>query len=353
MPDQTTCVIVGASHGGVSCAFALRKEGYVGRIVLIDADPNLPYRRPPLSKTFLTDNGKATDYLLRPEANYEQEHIELLLGRRVTHLNAQDRVLQLDIHESLSYDHLVLATGASALIPPIEGLSATPNLFALRSAMDVLKIKKALGDASTKSVLIIGGGYIGLEIAASLKKLGASITLLEREARVLSRVTSPEMSQYFYDLHASHQVEIRLNKEVSSMTNIGGKSEVACSDGSHYLADLIILGVGIKVNAELAEQARLNINNGIVVDKACRTSDPNIWAIGDCTNHYNEHYEQNIRLESVQNAKDQALIAAVGICGKEVRYDAIPWFWSDQYDVKLQMVGLSPWLFRGDHEARK
>lgn len=340
MAENNRCVIIGASHGGVTCAFALRKEGYEGEIVLIDSDPHLPYHRPPLSKTFLTEEGVEEKYLLKSKESYEKEKIELKLGVKAIDVDAQNCLVVLEDGTRLTYDQLVLATGANAFYPPIEGLSEADNLFALRSANDVKAIKEYFLQTSKKRVFIIGGGYIGLEIAASFRKLNAGVTILERENRVLSRVTSPEMSTYFQDLHLQNGVKLELGKNVQSL-HTNGKSTITCSDGSSYEADLIVLGVGIKVNIELAEKAKLKINNGIVVDQQCSTSDKSIWAIGDCTQHFNPYYQKYIRLESVQNATEQAKVVAANICGREVIYDSIPWFWSDQYDVKLQMVGLA------------
>jgi len=340
MATDKRCVIIGASHSGVTCAFALRKEGYKGEILLIDSDSHLPYHRPPLSKTFLTEEGGEEKYLLKSKESYEKEEIELKLGAKVVDVDAQNRFITFEDNTKIDYNQLVLATGASAFYPPIEGLSEADNLFVLRSAKDVIAIKKYFLQTSKKRVLIIGGGYIGLEIAASFRKLNAEVTILERENRVLSRVTSPEMSTYFQDLHHRNGVKLELGKNVQSLVS-DETSTIICSEGSSYEADLLILGVGIKVNIELAQKAKLKINNGILVDQQCRTSDEYILAIGDCTQHFNPHYKKHIRLESVQNANEQAKVVAANICGRELIYDSIPWFWSDQYDVKLQMVGLS------------
>jgi 3-phenylpropionate/trans-cinnamate dioxygenase ferredoxin reductase component len=227
------------------------------------------------------------------------------------------------------------------LVPNIVGLSAGANICYLRTAADVMKIKEAYGLSKSKKVVIIGGGYIGLEIAASLKKLGASVVILERERRILSRVTSPEMSAYFYDLHAQNGVEIYANKQVVSVETSEETKQVTCQDGSEYLADLIIVGVGVRVNSELAESIGLEIENGIKVNEYTQTSDSDIYAIGDCTCHFNPQYSRYVRLESVQNAVDQGKVAAAAISGKLQPYDSIPWFWSDQYDTKLQIVGLT------------
>ncbi|WP_405398719.1 NAD(P)/FAD-dependent oxidoreductase [Maribacter sp. Asnod2-G09] len=334
------CVLIGASHAGVNFAFALRKEGWEGDIILFDRDPEFPYHRPPLSKAYLTSEVGTQQDLLFPKQNYETDKITLKLGKTISSINRKEKSVTVSDGSVQKYDKLVLTTGARPFIPPIKGLNSAKNVFAMRTAEDALNIRKSLNKDHNK-VVIIGGGYIGLETAASLSKLGASVTVLEREERVLSRVTAPEMSIYFKELHQQHGVSVLSNKNVTSVDFNSYINEIQCDDGSSYKADIIIVGVGIKVNTELAEEAGLEIENGIKVDANCKTNDPNIYALGDCTFHYNPHYKKYIRLESVQNAVDQAKIAAKTICGEAVAYDSIPWFWSDQYDVKLQMVGLS------------
>ena len=334
------CVVIGASHAGVNFAFALRKEGWEGDIILFDRDPEFPYHRPPLSKAYLTSEEGTQQDLLFPKQNYETDKITLKLGKTISSINRKEKSVTVSDGLVQKYDKLVLTTGARPFIPPIKGLNSAKNVFAMRTAEDALNIRKSLNKDRNK-VIIIGGGYIGLETAASLSKLNASVTVLEREERVLSRVTAPEMSTYFEELHHKHGVSVLSNKNVTSVDFNNGINEVQCDDNSSYKADIIIVGVGIKVNTELAEEAGLEIENGIKVDANCKTNDPNIYALGDCTFHFNPHYKKYIRLESVQNAVDQAKIAAKSICGEAVAYDSIPWFWSDQYDVKLQMVGLS------------
>ena len=334
------CVVIGASHAGVNFAFALRKEGWEGDIILFDRDPEFPYHRPPLSKAYLTSEEGTQQDLLFPKQNYETDKITLKLGKTISSINRKEKSVTVSDGLVQKYDKLVLTTGARPFIPPIKGLNSAKNVFAMRTAEDALNIRKSLNKDRNK-VVIIGGGYIGLETAASLSKLDASVTVLEREERVLSRVTAPEMSTYFKELHHKHGVSVLSNKNVTSVDFNNGINEVQCDDNSSYKADIIIVGVGIKVNTELAEETGLEIENGIKVDANCKTNDPNIYALGDCTFHFNPHYKKYIRLESVQNAVDQAKIAAKSICGEAVTYDSIPWFWSDQYDVKLQMVGLS------------
>lgn len=334
------CAVIGASHAGVNFAFALRKEGWEGAIILFDRDPEFPYHRPPLSKAYLTSEEGTQQDLLFPKQNYETDKITLKLGKTISSINRKEKSITVSDGSVQKYDKLVLTTGARPFIPPIKGLNTAKNVFAMRTAEDAINIRTSLKKDHNK-VVIIGGGYIGLETAASLSKLGASVTVLEREERVLSRVTAPEMSIYFKELHQQHGVSVLSNKNVTSVDFNSYINEVQCDDGSSYKADIIIVGVGIKVNTELAEEAGLEIENGIKVDANCKTNDDNIYALGDCTFHFNPHYKKYIRLESVQNAVDQAKVAAKSICGEAVAYDSIPWFWSDQYDVKLQMVGLS------------
>ncbi|MGM8362036.1 NAD(P)/FAD-dependent oxidoreductase [Flavobacterium sp. ARAG 55.4] len=339
--NKQVCVIIGASHAGVNCATALRREGWEGEIILFDADPVLPYHKPPLSKVYLTSEDGIDKNLLKSEESYEKDNIRLRLGVWVSEINPDNKTVTLGDGTIQAYDKLVLATGARPIIPGISGLDTAKNVFPLRSAQNVTDIRNFMQTSAQKRVVVIGGGYIGLETAASLKKLGAEVVVLERESRILARVTAPEMSTFFHDLHHNHGVEVLTNKNVAVVENWGNTNEVACADGSRYIADMIIVGAGIFVNKELAEKANLTIENGILVDETTRTSDANIYAIGDCTYHFNPHYQRHIRLESVQNAVDQSKVAAAAICGKQPVYDSIPWFWSDQYDIKLQMVGLS------------
>lgn len=339
--SESTCVIIGASHAGVNCAFALRKEGWQGQIILYDADPELPYHRPPLSKTYLTDGNESQKSFLKSAESYERERIQLNLGIKVASLDAENKTITLNDGSTQTYDTLILATGARPLIPPIKGLDQAKNIFPLRTMVDVEGIRKALGVNPKKDIVVIGGGYIGLEIAASLNKLGTNVTILEREERILARVTVNAMSDFFHSLHEEEGVKIFTGKDVTAVEIEGTMNKVRCADGTSYTADIIIVGVGITVNTELAKEAKLAIENGIKVDATAQTTNQNIYAIGDCTLHHNPHYDCYIRLESVQNAVDQAKVAAAAICGKQVVYNSIPWFWSDQYEVKLQIVGLS------------
>lgn len=365
MSNTKTCVVIGASHAGVNFAFALRKEGWQGNIVLFDKDETIPYHRPPLSKKYLELEDSIQNNLLKPIESYEKDNITLSLGKVVSKIDKEAKTIELNDGTIQSYDVLVLATGARAFVPPIQGIQQAKNVFTLRNATDVANIRKAFHASEQKKIVVIGGGYIGLETAASLKKLGANVTVLEREERILARVTTPYLSTFFTKIHTDYGVHICVNKGVTEIKTNGNKNTVICADGSSYEADVIIIGVGIKVNTELASEVGIVINNGIEVDQTAKTSEEGVYAIGDCTYHYNKLYNAFVRLESVQNAVDQAKVAAANICGKPTVYDALPWFWSDQYDIKLQIVGLSQgfdnsivrfedekkfsiWYFKGD-----
>lgn len=335
------CVVVGAGHAGSSLAMQLRKEGWTGRIVLLSAEDQLPYHRPPLSKAVLAGDKCITDVLLRPEAFYAASGVELRLGVRVEAVVRASRTLMLSPGESLRYDKLALCTGTKPRHLAIG--DALEGVFYLRTAEDVARIRAAT--APGRRVVIIGGGYIGLEVAAVLVKQGLDVTVLEAANRLLHRVATPVISAYFEALHASHGVKIFTSISGAVLEGVTCVTGVRDVQGGIYPADLVIVGIGVLPETRLAEEAGLEVENGIVVDAFARTSDSQIYAAGDCTLHPSARYGKRLRLESVQNALDQARVAAANICGKEVLYDALPWFWSDQFDVKLQSAGLTM-----DHE---
>lgn len=337
-----SCLIAGASHAGVNAAFALRREGWEGRIALFDRDPEIPYHRPPLSKGFLLGETTVEERLLKAASSYAAEQIELRPGLAVHRILREEKSLSLTDGTTHSYDKLILATGASPFLPPISGLRGNDRVFMLRTAADARGIRKAFNAGGGKRVVVIGGGYIGLEAAASLRKLGGEVTVLEREDRILARVTSPEMSVFFTGLHRENGVNIVTGCNVLAIREAEGELVVASDNGSQYTADLIIVGVGVTVNTLLAEASGLKTSNGIWADSGMRTIDPDIYAIGDCASFHHPRYGREMRLESVQNAVDQAKVAAANICGKPAHYQTVPWFWSDQFNVKLQMCGLAP-----------
>lgn len=332
-----TCVIIGASHAGVNCAFTLRNHGWKGRIILFEAESHLPYAKPPLSKTYLTELSGTAE--IKSKNAYSQQDIDLRIGSRVCEIDGVNQSVSLDDGTEILFDFLVLGVGAKAVIPPIEGINS-PHVCYLRNLTDAHKIKKAVLKKDCNKILIIGAGYVGLEIAASLRKLQKSVVMVERENRILSRVTSEVTSAYFHELHTNNGVEIFCGKGVTAIKKEGKQSTVFCSDGTTFSADLIIVGVGAIPQTKLAEQAGLDIDEGVLIDQSCRTSNSAIFAIGDCTRFKHPLYDANMRIESIQNAVDQAKVASSNIAGNAMIYDSLPWFWSDQYEVKLQMAGL-------------
>ena len=341
--ETSRCIIIGASHAGISVAFALRQFGWKGNIDVLDALSCFPHQKPPLSKDFL--NGRLDESMLKlraPKA-YEKARVTLHLGERVLRINRTEKTVATE-KVKWEYDKLILATGAEALIPPIKGIKEATNLFTIRLLPDSEKLKSCIDGFTKKSenpnVVVVGAGYIGLEAAASLRKMWAEVTIIERESRVLQRVTAPLLSDYFTSLHVTNGVKIFTSKTVDSIETNDGQQSVICEDGTEYVADIVIVGVGTKINQALAADAGLRVDDGIYVNDQCQTSDENIYAIGDCTEHHSSIYQRTVRLESVQNAMDQANVVAMHLTGKEAVYDKLPWFWSDQYDRKLQIVGL-------------
>lgn len=333
-----TCIIIGASHAAAQLAPSLRQEGWEGDIIVIGDESILPYHRPPLSKDFLMGKREAQQLLIRPESLYEKNNIQFRLGMRVDEINRAHKTVTLNNGEVLTYTKLAICTGSRVRTVSLPGIEL-PGIQYLRSMADVEKIKMDVGEG--KNAVIVGGGYIGLETAAVLRKLGMNVTVLEMAPRVLARVTAPELSEFYTRIHTEEGVAIKTGVAVAGFVGEDHVTGVECADGTVYPADLVVVGVGIIPNVELAQAAGLEVNNGIVVDEHCRTLDPDIVAAGDCTIHPNSLYNIQLRLESVPNATDQGKVAAATLCGKEKPYHALPWFWSDQYDLKLQIAGLS------------
>lgn len=276
--------------------------------------------------------------LIRQPAIYKKTDIHFTLGARVESINRENKTLTLDNGESLHYDKLALTTGSRVRKLPLAGAELS-GVFYMRTISDVEQIKGFVG--AGKKAVIVGGGYIGLETAASLRQLGMQVTILEMMPRILQRVTTPELSEFFTRVHTEEGVQIHTEVTVKALAGNQHVECVICDDGTEIEADLVIIGAGVLPNMELAAEAGLAVENGILVDEQARTSDSDIVAAGDCTVHHNPIYDRLIRLESVQNAVDQAKIAAATLCGKSITYHALPWFWSDQYDLKLQIAGLS------------
>lgn len=332
-----SCVIIGAGHGAAQLCASLRQEGWEGPVTLIGAEPFLPYHRPPLSKTQLDPDGDTTLQLIRPEEFYASHQIDTKLGVRVTAIDRERKMVKTDAGE-IAYDKLVLCLGSLHRRPPIDGIGHE-KVFVLQTAAQAEVLRDAAKPGAR--AVIIGGGFIGLEVAASLRKRGLDVTVLELAPRVLSRVTSPEVSGYFENLHRSHGVRLHTGVSVTGIEDCGSGLKVLAAEGQEYAADFVVLGAGAVANTALAENAGLETANGILVDEFNRTSAPDIYALGDCCNQFRPLYQQRMRLESVQNAVDQARTVATSLAGKAVPHDALPWFWSDQYDAKLQIAGVS------------
>jgi 3-phenylpropionate/trans-cinnamate dioxygenase ferredoxin reductase subunit len=330
------CVIVGAGQCGGQAAASLRELGYAGRIVLVGAESHPPYQRPPLSKRYLAGQLAAERTWLRPSAWYAEHGIETRLGSAATAIDRTAARVELADGSSIAYDRLLLATGSRPrpLAVPGAGLQ---NVFTLRGLDDAQRIRAAM--APGKRLVVIGGGYIGLEVASVAVELGLHVTVLEAADRLLARVTSPPVSAYFEQLHRDRGVQIACGSPVTALEGDGRVSAVTCGAARHP-ADVVVAGIGIVPNTELASAAGIVCDDGILVNERLATSAPNIYAAGDCARHPCPLLGRRVRLESVQNAVDQAKAAAASICGVERPYDEVPWFWSHQYDVRLQSVGL-------------
>lgn len=330
-------IVVGAGHCAGQIAAGLRQQGFDGDLVIIGDEPHIPYQRPPLSKRFLAGALPLERVYLRPAKFYRDNNIELLLSTPVVALQPREHRVVLADGAHRRYDKLLLATGSAPRRLKVPG-DHLPGVCYLRNIADVERIRAYL--QTGKSLVVIGGGYIGLEVSAVGIERGMRVTLLEVADRVLSRVTAPAMSRFFEQLHRQRGVAIRCNTRVVRFEGRDRVETVVCDD-SRIEADLVIIGIGIVPNVALAEAAGLPCDNGILVDEYCRTADESIFAAGDCTNHPNPLLGRRLRLESVQNAVEQGKSAAANLCGKGEPYAEIPWFWSDQYDVKLQIVGLA------------
>ncbi|MEM0976377.1 MAG: FAD-dependent oxidoreductase [Pseudomonadota bacterium] len=329
-------IVVGAGQAGASCVAKLRSEGFEGRITLIGAETAPPYQRPPLSKKYLLGEMTEERLYLRPLAFYENQKIDLMLGERVSAISPEDRTITVG-RDTLTYSDLVLTTGSVPNRLPASIGGDLKGVYTVRDLADVDAM--AMEFQPNRHVLIIGGGYIGLEAAAVAASKGLKVTVVEMADRILQRVAAPETSTFFRDLHRDHGVILL---EGTGLTRLVGEDRIVAaelSDGTTLDVDFVVVGVGIKPATSLAEAAGLTIENGIKVDALGRSSNPHIWAAGDCASF--PYRGTRIRLESVPNAIDQAECVAENILGQSKEYIAKPWFWSDQYDVKLQIAGLN------------
>ena len=331
-------IIVGGGQAGFQVASSLRQKKFDGPITILSDEPVLPYQRPPLSKEYIKGEVTEQQVLLRPQDFYASRNIEVRLDARVAAIDRASRRVVLANGEALGYGSLVLATGARVRRLPLPGDDLAGVVY-VRTLTDAVTLKPLMHAAS--NVVVIGGGFIGLECASVAATLGRKTTVLEAADRLMGRVVSPALSAYYRDLHASHGVDVRLGAVVTELVGSGGKViSVRCGDGTTVPADLVIVGIGIVPNDDLAAAAGLACDRGIVVDAMLRTGDPNIYAIGDCAAFPHPMARGLVRLESVQNAVDQGKAAADAILGETKSYTAVPWFWSDQYDAHLQIAGL-------------
>ena len=348
-------VIVGAGHAGGSCSAFLRQYGFAGSIVVIGDEPVPPYQRPPLSKAWLKGEADAASLALRPESFYAENRIDLRLDARVERIDRLAKAIALEGGGTMPYDRLILATGRRARRIALPGVDLE-GVLELRTAADADRLKAALAPREAgpaRRLAVIGGGYVGLEAAASARALGAEAVVIEREPRVLARVACEALSTFFQDYHRAHGVVFELGAGVDAIEGEGGKAVgVRLSDGRLIAADAVLIGVGAVANDELAKDAGLETDNGILVDLCGRTADPAIYAIGDCTRRPLPHYARIGHLESVPNALEQAKQVASEITGRAAPAHEVPWFWSDQFDLKLQIAGLphdaTQILIRGD-----
>lgn len=334
--------IIGAGQAGGEVATLLRQNKFEGRIILIGDEPYLPYQRPPLSKAYLAGEIAADALTYKAAAAYEKANVELRLGVRVTEIDRKAKRLLIEGGEAVAYDKLVIATGGDARKPPVPGANLK-NIFYLRNIADVEALRPKI--EAGRRLVVVGGGYVGLEVAAVAVKRGLTVTVLEGMPRVLARVTAPELSAFYERVHRAAGVDIRTGVTVTGFkANPDGESigSVLCGDGSAIGADIVLIGIGLAPNTELAERIGLEVDGGIVVDQAGRTNDPDIYAIGDCTMHADHGFlHRRIRVESVPNALEQARAVAAAITVRPIPPATAPWFWSDQYDLQLQMVGIS------------
>ena len=331
-------VIVGGGHGGSQIAASLRGDGYDGPLTLVTAERDVPYQRPPLSKAFLKD--PAHDLLpLRPESFYAKNAIDLRLGAEATAIDRAASAVVLNDGSAIPYDRLALATGATPRLPPVDGVDLA-GVYTLRHAEDARRLRDALFAAN--DVVVVGGGFIGLEIAGTARLLGKTVTVLEAADRLMGRVVAPEISAHFLALHRGWGSDVRLGTAVGKIVGEAGRVvAVETASGDRIAADLAVIGIGVTPNVALAAAAGAAIDNGIVVNDFMETNVPGLLAVGDCVAFDHWELKRRIRLESVQNAVDQAKTLSAVLTGKRAPYRAVPWFWSDQGDVKLQMVGLS------------
>ena len=335
-------VVIGGGQAAIQCVASLRKEGYSGSITLVGEENHLPYQRPPLSKGFLSGATESDRLYLKKIEFFQENSIQLNLGITADRIDRDNCIVHLSDDKSIGYDKLVLATGSRVRKLKFPG-SDLEGINYLRGIDDAESLKDGL--LKSKNLVIVGAGYIGLEVAAVATEFDTKITVIEMADRVMNRTVDPIISDYYQELHSKNGVDFILNESLEKVDGNKTVEKVICSGGSSIQADILVIGAGVIPNIELAEESGLSCDNGICVDEYGQTEDIRIFACGDCTNHPNEKLNRRLRLESVHNAMEQSKTVASSIMGNKTAYNQIPWFWSDQYDHKLQIVGLS-----GDHD---
>ena len=335
-------LIIGAGQSAIQCISTLKKEGYSGSITLVGEEEHLPYQRPPLSKGFLEDSLNKERLYFKKLEFFTENKVQLYLGLSAEKLEIDNQKVYLSDNSVLEFDKLVFATGSRVRLLDFPG-SELKSIFYLRDLDDAEAIKKDL--ETSENLVIIGAGYIGLEAAAIAAKKNKKVTIIEMADRVMNRTVDPQISEYYLNLHESYGVKFHFNTSLETINEVSNSLEVVCSDGTEVKADSVLIGAGVVPNIELAEEAGINCDNGIIVNEFGQTNFKNIYACGDCTNHPNKILNKNLRLESVHNAMEQAKTVASSLMNNPMEYNQVPWFWSDQYDHKLQIVGLS-----GDHD---
>lgn len=338
MSVQYDLVIIGAGQAAAQCALKAREKGFQGSIVVIGEEAYLPYQRPPLSKKYLSSEITQADLLIYPETLYKTKNIEFRLQQRVTAIHPDHKTVDTSQGDTIQYTHLVIATGSRPNVLPESVLPKLDNVFAFRGIEDCHQIQNDL--STDKTLVILGGGYIGLELAAVAQKRGLHVYVLEKAERILQRVASEQTSRYIHNIHQQHGVQILENSGVAQFHHQDGRlTAVTLESGQYIVLDLMVLGIGVTANYEIAEACGINIQNrAIWVNEACETNLADIYAIGDCTCFSLD--DEFTRLESVQNANEQAEVVAARINQLEAKYKPVPWFWSDQYNLKLQISGL-------------
>jgi len=332
-------VIIGGGHAAAQAVTSLRQKKFSGSVTLVSDENMVPYQRPPLSKAYLSGELAAERLPILRETAYDAAGVALRLNTRAEAIDRKTKTVRLSGGETLDYDKLILATGGRARKLSCPGAELT-GIHYVRTIADTDALRPEFNTAGR--ILIIGGGYIGLEIASVARKTGKEVTVLEAESRILARVVAPEVSSFYQSLHESEGVTIHTEQMVTAIEGGSHVEGVLTADGNHYAADLVIVGIGLIANSDLAADVRLETAPmGITVNHFAQTSDPDIYAIGDVSWHRNAFYGRELRLESVQNAVDQAKTAIGHMLGEDAAYDSLPWFWSDQYGLKLQIAGLS------------